>query len=293
VPTIYETADSRKISDGPDGKRMTLLFFVAGTQSEDDVYVLMLGQAPVVVGNMVRASLAADPLGGGKWKGSVEYSSRRNEGQAAGQEPGAIPPPEPPGESTPLNTSEEGGFNQATISFSTTGGTTHITQSIRTVHRIAAGGGANSAPDNEQAIGQTRESVEGCDVYSPKLELSITVERPNVTLAYVKTLRELTGRTNSQTFWAFAAGELLYLGAEGQGTSAGKWTVTHKFAAGVVMTDVAVSPNITVPTLYPWDYVWCAYGGGETGGELRQRPTAVYVEQVYYDANFAALEIGA
>jgi hypothetical protein len=131
VPQVIEKFDSRKISQTAQGKTLTRLWLVTGTDDEDEVYQLLRAASVVVVGNMVRSAISADPLGGGVWNGTVEYSSNRDDSQAAGETPIAPDPEQTPGPETPLNSAEEGGFNAVTIGFDTSGGTAHVTQSCR------------------------------------------------------------------------------------------------------------------------------------------------------------------
>jgi hypothetical protein len=286
---IYEKPESRKISDGPDGKRMPLVFFVGGTMDEDEVYTTILtsGLAPVVVGNMVRVGLSAEHMGGGKWTGTVEYDSRRDASQAVGETP--VEPTEP-GEDAPLNSSAPGGYNQATLSFDTSGGTTHITQSVATRSATKRGGGA--APDFKGAIGVSRDGVAGCDIFTPKLEFTVSVERAVVTRADVRRFKSLTGKTNRAAWWGFDVDEVLYLGASGQSTSEGKWNVSHKFAAGEHLVNTQLCVGLVVPLVKAWDYMWVAYEEDTDANTIVSIPAAAYVEQVYRQGAFADLGIG-
>jgi hypothetical protein len=291
VAELIESFDSRQVHQDASGKTMPLKFTVLGLTSEDDVYAALALATPLAIGNMVRGSIDADPLGGGVWKATVGYSSRLDQTQAAGVDPGAIPPPEAPGPSAPLNSEQPGAYNQATFSFSTSGGTSHITQSLATRSSTKRGGG--TAPDQKGAIAVAGGTVNGCEKFTPKLEITITCERPTVTMEYVLTLRAMTGRTNVAAFWNFDQDECLYLGAEGQSTSEGKWSVTHRIAVGQTLTSVEVCAGLTIPEIRPWDFTWFAYREGTSENTLIPLPAAAYVEQVYDQGDFAALGIGS
>lgn len=158
--------------------------------------------------------------------------------------------------------------------------------------------GIGTAASYKSAIGVTNDRVEGVDVFAPKLEFSEVWPRAMVNLAYVKTLRYLTGRTNVATFRGFAAGEVLYLGGTGQASAAPDsgpypWKVTHKFSVGENLYDVVVSSVLGVPAKKAWEYLWCAYKNDVNVNQWVQTATAAYVERVYKEGDFSNLEIGA
>lgn len=158
--------------------------------------------------------------------------------------------------------------------------------------------GVGTASNYKQAIGVTRDRVEGCDVYAPKLEMTETHPRRGVSLRYIKTLRYMTGRTNSAAFRGFAAGEVLYLGASGSASAAPDagpfpWKVTHKFAVGENLYNVVISSDLGVPKKGAHEYLWCTYDPSTDANKWVQTAAAAYVERVYREGNFSLLEIGA
>ncbi len=145
-------------------------------------------------------------------------------------------------------------------------------------------------PNYQQAIGVTKDSVAGTDIFAPKFEFSITVKTYPVTLDFIRTLRNASAKTNASPWKGFAAGELLYLGVTGQAQPNDFWTLTHKFAAGENKTDIPVSPGIRVDKK-AWEYLWCVYQFATSNSNVVQVPQAAYVEKVYNETNFDLLRL--
>jgi hypothetical protein len=248
--------------------------------------------------------------GGGVWTADLHYRMESGEPMpgglpGVGQPEPEQPPPPTPQEQQPLDEN---------YSFETSGGSEHITQSIRTRHRVKRGGGA--APDKMRAIG---DNLEGCDRVFGKVEWSYSVEVPAFSHAYLKHLRLLTGCTNEQPFFHRARGECLFLGASAQLGGPGGAKMTFKFSdspneetieivpaidpitgnptpgGGLVVTET-IDPNTgdPIPAKFGHDYVWVSYQQTqpEAGEKTVKTPYAVYVEQIYPEANFAGLGIG-
>lgn len=157
--------------------------------------------------------------------------------------------------------------------------------------------GVGTAADYKQAIGVTRDRVEGVDIFAPKLEFTETWPRRSVTLKYVRTLRYLTGRTNKVAWRGWPAGEVLYLGATGQASAAPDagpfpWKLTHKFAVGENLYAVKIANNLGVPLKKAWEYLWCGYDPSTDANKWVQTAASAHVEQVYKEGNFRLLEIG-
>lgn len=179
-------------------------------------------------------------------------------------------------------------------SFSTSGGTSHITQSRET---LGYGLSGDSAPDFHGAINVAGDSVEGVDIITPKLEFALqrTRDVDLVTTDYVKMLVNVTGTTNLYPFLQFERGELLFLGADGTRNSKGEYDLSFRFAAAPNSYGIVI-PNRTggqfeVPLKRGWQYIWQAYSAVEDteAKKIVQRALGVYVETVYPESDFAQL----
>ena len=113
------------------------------------------------------------------------------------------------------------------LSFKTGGGTQKIIRSLGTTRY------GPKAPDMGGLINVTANGVEGVEVHVPTLEFTIRrgFALDFVTNDYVKMLAGLTGSVNDDEFNGFAAGEVLFLGAEGTQSGGDPWQITFSFAA--------------------------------------------------------------
>jgi hypothetical protein len=215
------------------------------------------------------------PLGAGVWTGVAEYGFQLATADDTTDQ-------NPPDDSTHLGPE---------WSFDTQGGQQHLTQSKETKSKTKRGGG--TAEDYKQAVGVTRDSVEGVDVFAPKLEFTVTLQRQFVNLKYVRTLRGAVGKTNSAPWYGFDTGEVLYLGCSGQAKPGERFSITHKFAAGenIKAGDprLVICTGLTLPAKGAWEYVWCSYADAVDSNLRVRLPVSAYVERVYDSTDFTAL----
>lgn len=180
------------------------------------------------------------------------------------------------------------------FSFSTTGGTARILTSLETISQYAPAG--ETAPDFKQAIGVTREGdVQGLDVVVPALRFSIEYRQPEATItdAYVRTLEAMTGTVNDATFFGRPAGEVLYLGSDGQQATDNDPTVKYDFVRLPNINGQTIGDIVNVAKK-GHEYLWVLFEEVEDAAAkyVPKRPKAVYVERVYDLADFSALGIG-
>ena len=266
--SVREKFQSRESTTGQSAQ-VDLAFVVEGTDDDIVAKSSLLSSSPTLYDGLVRQSAHIEPVGPGLWDGLVRYGLPEN------QEP------------------ETG---ESSFSFDTGGGTQHITQSIQTIARHAAG----TAPDFGGAVGVTHDSVEGVEITVPIYQFSEThyLADSVVTPAYRGTLFYLTGKVNSASFRGLAPGECLFLGASGskRGTgvgAGGDWEITFRFAASPNVTGLTVG-SIGGISKKGWEYMWVRYADSEDAAAkvLVKKPVAVYIEKVYELANFSQLGIG-
>lgn len=239
-----------------------LLYLAFECEDEDEVIALAAEVSPTWYHYLIRRSIEiTEQLANDKWKVTVRYEK-----------------PSVDDEEAP----------ESTISFDTTGGNQHITQSKETVGTY----GPNASSQLGGAIGYDGENVAGVDITVPMFSMQethyFTDEELNWWAYYA-----LTGMVNSDEFRGWQPGEVLFLGASGQkrGTD-GKWEITFKFAASPNMQNIAVA-DIIVTEKFGWDYLWIQYGDDVDGtANVRiKKPVAAYVERVYDQAPFSTLGI--
>lgn len=182
---------------------------------------------------------------------------------------------------------------ESEYSFDTTGGTAHITQSLRTVGSYAAPG--ETAPDFKGAINVTRDSVEGVDstvpsgAFSERHILAATA----VDQSYKKLLEGMTGKVNLGVFRGRAEGEVMFLGARGSQRGSEDWDISFHFHAIPNVYGLRVG-DITGITKRGHDYLWVYYVEDDdtTAKRAIKKPIAAYVEEVAELWPFALLGIG-
>ncbi|NIA06901.1 MAG: hypothetical protein GWP14_04550 [Actinobacteria bacterium] len=268
--TITENIESRQISAGESAE---LAFTVRGTDSES-VAISELGYAaPLEFLELADRAISIEPVfvdtanpDKSIWTAMVRYTKLTFDDQD---------------EQSPI------------ISFDTSGGTQHITQSISTVGKYPS-----NAADYGGAIGYDGENVVGVDITQPVLSFSETHEfTPNeLTRGFTVNLARRTGTVNYGGFRGFDSGEVLFLGASGDRQDRGDdliWVITYRFAVSQTRRNFRVG-DITVSEKWGWDYMWVRYADevDDNSKTIIKKPIAVYIEKVYESTNFSGLGIG-
>jgi len=274
---VAEHIGSQEMEDGVAGQR---LYLVKGTDDPAEVVRQVLGVTEVEWQGLRRQPVRITPSfvideapEHCLWTVEVPY--------AAGQR------------STPPKTGE------TVRSFSTTGGTAHITSSLSTaLGKSRYLPGADIKDKYGQAIGVTKDGVEGCDIVVPEVSEVITRYMPygQFDSAYKATLKSLTGKVNDAEFLGYAAGRVLFLGAEATARGKQDYEVTYRFAVGDNVTGLEFG-EITDVDKQAWQYLWVSYSdyvaefteGATTVKTQGKRPEEVFVENVYLAATFSAL----
>jgi len=271
--TTLERVTSRRRTTGssPSIERQ---YRTTGTASEISALADVEGTAPSVDSGLPRQQIDLEPewvdttTGDGAWNATVTYGSE------------TVPD-----------------VAESSFSFDTTGGTQHITHALATIATYPAPG-IPGAPDFDGALNVTDQGVEGLDIELPVYRFAEThyMEDADVTLAYKGTLFSLTGRVNNTAFKGLAAGECLFLGAQGTRRGSGDddlWEISYQFAGSPNVTGLSVGP-ITGINKLGWEYLWVRYAVAEdaTAKALVRKPIAVYIEQVYKVGDFSQLGVG-
>lgn len=176
------------------------------------------------------------------------------------------------------------------IGFDLAAGTWTLSGSPAAADEEGGAWSATTGPNYRQAIGVTKDSVTGTDIFAPKFEFSLTVKTYPVTLDFLRLIAAATATTNNATWKGFARGSVLYLGCTGQAQPDDFWTLTHKFAVGQNKTLFSVSPSIKV-SKKAWEYLWCGYGPSVSSGLVLNTPRVAKVERVYEESNFDLLRL--
>lgn len=251
-----ESRESRRLTTTPPTQ--TNVFTASGTNDQSYVRAYTIAATPAVVasiyGTLYRQDVAVDPVGYEVWKVSVPYATAKH---------------------------ETGSFR---LTFDTTGGTVHISNSKETIAKYAATG--ITAPDYKQLIGVNGEDVDGVDVVIPALKLTAHYRHPAaiVSLARIKYLANITGNVNSTPFMTFAAGEVLFLGCSGSEGTDAETEVQYQFACSANASGLTIGAIADV-VKKGHEVAWIKYKDNTdtAGGTVYpvKQPEFVYVERVY------------
>ncbi|MBY0513088.1 MAG: hypothetical protein K2P78_04155 [Gemmataceae bacterium] len=267
---VFELATSRPTSISWDSSDITLKYFARGSTDPTSIRAAVLLVAPRAYLRLRRKACTCEPQGAGLWTADVEYGF-----QLASADATTDPPDQTASDKTIMGPE---------WNFDTTGGSLRITQSKQTRSKTKRGGG--NAPDYKQAIGVTRDSVEGCEIFAPKLEFSVTIQKLQVSTGFMRDIAYGVGYTNKQAWYGFPADTVLFLGASGSAKPGERFSITYKFAAGENRKNVEIAPGLTIPEKRAWDYVWCSYANDVNQNFVVQLPVAAYVERVYDSIDF-------
>lgn len=177
-----------------------------------------------------------------------------------------------------------------TTRFRTGGNSAVITEAIA---QTAYG---SDPPDVGESINVTADGVEGVEIVLPAFEFVMEVVKLNadVTPTYIGYCRDLTGKTNDASITldgiTFGANTLLLTDVTGEQRNDNDWTITFTFKYQPALEDATVGA-ITGIDKAPHDYLWTFYGSAPESNRMIQVPVAVYVAQVYEDADFTVLGI--
>ncbi|MGI6140040.1 MAG: hypothetical protein ACOYI9_13560 [Candidatus Hydrogenedentales bacterium] len=187
--------------------------------------------------------------------------------------------------------SEESKDYDKGFTFATSGGTMRRAVPLTRISRIPV-----AAPDHEGINVNENLDVEGVDIVCPIISFSEVhfFSGTKITTKYKKQLAETTGKMNLKDFRGYKPGEVLFLGAEGsrKGTSRDDlWEISFKFSVQLEERDIKIG-ELALDHKVGWDYMWVNYGKTVENGKVKTYAKAIYVDRVYYPADFKILGIG-
>jgi len=190
-------------------------------------------------------------------------------------------------------------------SFTSLGGTAHITTAFAETGVLIGGG---TAPSMGCGIGWNGDKFDGVDIVSPTFEFQLTHKYPynSITPTIRNGWLNLVGCVNSDTFWSFAAGEVLYCGFSGSSSTeydgslvtidgvtyqaaSNFYNITHNFKCSPNVASMSIG-GTTISKL-GWEYAWVMREkrDDQTTGQTIEQPVAVYKNQVYRYAAFTGV----
>jgi hypothetical protein len=275
--TITERMQSRVLKTGRDPE--LVLSYIAEGSSDEQVIKDALYLATLTTrNNLIRSSISIDPEfvdsnnDGGLWNCEVSY---RNSARSRVKRSGTVD-----------------------LSFDTSGGTVHITQSIQNIANVGRPG--EIPPDYQGAIGVTDDNVEGTDIPARAFNFKETwyKKATDVTEVYKAKLFNATAKVNNATFRGFAAGQVLLQYVTGTASAVDEdlvdgWSLEFHFSASPNQTSVNIA-SLNAFNKLGWDYIWFRYPSEQdnTANSTVRRPKSAHIERVLDFADFSSLEIG-
>jgi len=263
---VQELVKSRRFTSGQNPSA-EFLYFVDEAADEAEADTEVRSAAPSTYNSMPLLDVEIEPIDGSSmFMGTVRYGPTSQQ--------------TPPADST-------------SESFETGGQTVHISQSLST---IAAYTNEMSTPDHGGAINVTSNGIEGVDIVAPDYQFTKfkRFSGSDVDATFKGNLLALTGSVNDASFFGLAAGECLFVGANGTYDSdADEWSITFNFRGSPNKSGLQVG-DITGISKKGWEYLWVQYEEVEdaTATTIVRKPRFVFVEQVYEEKDFSLLDIG-
>lgn len=318
-----ETAKSRRFTIGESGSSFRLQFVALQCDEEEDAYVAVVAEMADPYKGLGRDNFDFDEQGPGSWLVNIDYKPGKlanapDSDPAVGEDPG--PKGEGQGGGNPAGDKDPSKPIGRQVSWSTAGGTKHIMTDLETIqswHEDNDGGiggfGVNGAGAC-RAIGWTRTGIAGTDVIAGNPEITLAIQCPEISLGYFCRLNAMTGTVNDAEWNGFDAGEMLFLGADGQwvdgdqvsggeGEQPGHWAITFRFKYSPNKKDPdTVIGSISLGDVKGWDLIDVTYMEAAVTVlpddhpdfdaadiVMIQVPEYVYVRKVYPYENFDLL----
>lgn len=277
----YEAFGSRDSNGDSSGMEVETRWYVLGVTDDAEARDLLLSTSPSLLYSppspvmLTRRGYELKSTAADTWECSVTYAT----------------PGYPDGEQTPLDPNAE------TYSFDTTGATAHVDQTKETLatYKVNAADQQLGLNELKGAIGVSKDGVAGTDIVIPQMRLVITRAFPydTVTLGYVNTIAQLTGKINSAPWRGFQAEQVLFEGASGSSQADGSVPITFNFRIGENRTDLVVA-GVAGIAKKAWEYLWVMYHDVENlnAKQILKQPKHIFIERLYDRANFALLGLG-
>jgi hypothetical protein len=276
VPVVAMAFDSMEIqfAESIEVRQVWVVTFAA---DEIAAAAAVLSTVPPLYRTLPLASVSISGREGVHcWKFDVSYSSTR---------------------SKPIS-SVQANVEDPEISYQLSGETKHVTQSLSTRGKTAAGllinGGSGTVTDSG-AIGVQKDSVAGADILIPVVTFSEThyFLRKDMTRTLRTKWENLFAHTNDAPFRGYAADEVLFEGLQTtiKGSPDGVVPVTFQFRRRAHVTGEDIGGIVL--DVNGWELVDMRYKDEKntTTNRTEKTPSKVLLHTVYKSASFADLGI--
>ena len=275
--TVHETY-GRRLS----AKTAELVYFIKGTEDSAAARDAMLTAAPTSHEGLYRDAAVSDVdevpgFPGGAYTGRVQYKSLDLGGGGVRIE-----------------------VNQTEFRFSTSGGTTNRKVSLQTVSGYSIYG-AGQEPDFKGMIGVDENGIpQGVDVPVGGFDFEITkvYSMSAMNSSKINAIRAASNKVNSDNVTmsltypsvslSFAAGELLFRGAQGGPRGSDEYQLTFAFSYQENLTGVSIGDMGGIDK-DGWDALWTHHKPYVNDNQMALQPTSAYVERVIERVSMAGL----
>lgn len=269
MATTSELLTSRSRVEGSTPS-VDLVYSVSGTTDDAVAVAQVETDAPTTYESLPLNTIRLQPKGPSLWEATVTY--RDSGGAGGGKPPGSI--------------------GALGISFDISGQPTRVIQAWNTTSHAPPG---KTAPDFGGGIGFNGDSFDGADVIVPNFTFSVQYYMPiaMMTTSYMRTVGEIVGKINMQSFYGFDPYEVLFLSMTGSLRSTRDYELSYRFAVSPNKTDLTVG-DIDIASKEGWQYLWVLYRDSDDAAAKQtiKKPVAAYVEDVYNIEDFSRLGIG-
>ncbi len=191
-----------------------------------------------------------------------------------------------------------GGIGQSLghrFSFDIGGGSQRVQRSLETLSSTPVNGQpAIETPDYQKYVNVTDDAIEGYDVEVSSYAWSETHDMPSsvITPAYKKIIKGANKHVCDATFRGFPAAEVLFLGVTGTIDSKEDfYRMTFSFLQSDNLTAIEIGSVNTIEKK-GHEYLWVQFEDTLDEKSIIKKPTYVFVEKSYEEADLSKLEIG-
>ena len=275
--TMDELHDSRSANVSAKDVSAKVIYMLRGSADDNDIHEHILTNAPSTHLGLYGDSYTLKPIKiddtDSVWRAELTYKLPDEEKEQQKQQDQA----------------DRNAERTWEISFSTTGASMNISHSLETVNYASHANNSDPAPIFDQAIMVGADgSIAGTDIVIPTLTFTeVHSFAPSlITYLFIKTLSNLTGTTNNATFRDFAAGEVLFTGAEGSWND-NLINITYNFAMSPNLTSVDAA-GVTGLAKEGHELIWVYYQDDvdSSAHAATKSARAAYVERVYEESDF-------
>lgn len=254
------------------------------TETELDVYNLVLASFPLVYGPLVLTNVSITEQKPGVWTATITYGSPASRGGEI-RPLGSNPPETPP--------DAHAGFRLMSRDWQ------FSNQQVQRTHsRYTAGyadaTGLHPGGLHDNAVNVVDGQPEGYETIIPVLTMTESWQIPAAmwTPTYARTVAGMIGTVNETPWRGWQDGEVRLAGVSASYKGGGYMEAQYQF--DISLNEPAFKPVESLPAIAKkgWQYAWIEWWRQIENGESKSHPVRVFIEEVHRYADFSALGLG-